>query len=1038
MFYYSVENFIIGQLTPLKDIIFYEKSWWFIQPYIFKMISNKIVNEYNNEYKIFIYYNLKEKGEPRSLLEGLDVDDKNDMLFITKEYINKENKKSRKYARFKFFSDFIQYLEDNLKENNLHEVILPNRKIKPFLDVDMINIPEKFKPEKNLGYIIDAAIEVFKFLMRELDLSKDIRIHTSHGKTEKGYKYSYLIVFDNFCVLNIEVAEYIAKLIIQKLNERGLENISKYIDSKVYTPKHTIRCLGSTKLKENRVRKLEYKWNYYSKGKENQEIILYKKYKDDEYSSKCEDLERSLITNIRYDGLECEFLPIKLPEIKKEFNIENIDLNEYQIKYILKKVFKEIDKDDFKPDINNIENNRINLKRLRPSYCKLCNKEHDNDNQFVSFGEKGLYLKCWRNISKYKRIGDFPLIKSKNKEKGKERTDTKKTGLIFNIRKQNDNESEDDSDSKSRKSNTESITENSSENDFEENKDSDLYNIELSDEARTPSKDKYWDLIIENQHEGHAKLFKELAGKECFSGSLEKDTDIWILNKDRNLWTNAPKPTDSRARLIDKIIEVNGSYVKKWVDEMNIKWNKKLRKIKGKNKLIDKIENELKEINGTNKKKLIKNVFDSNWTEAVVKRVIEKIRDDNRAKNLNRKVDEIACPPCHVIDLKTGKVRLRKAEDNWSEEINIEYNPKENKKDIEWEETMAKFSNNNKEISDKLRDILGSSLTGRAKRKYFYYFLSIINGGKSTLLNIIVSVMGDYFAGSGSNYTFTTNNNKGEIISGLLDIMNKRLVVLSELREFDILDDVYISKMIGGDQISSRNPHKGLAKYYPMFAFIIAANFKPNFQNQYLYSKLHALELTSSFVDNPKNKGEFQSIIDIEDKIKEDNELMKAILRWMVKGAVNFTSNENKIPLLNSSLKLIRKLKHDDDLMGLYFEEYIEKYEDIIKEEIREKLKSDNENIDEDKLEEQINREYNKIPKEILEEKKYTCKVRCADFNGNYRSFIEDECCKSPPSFQKITKEMLARGYERERKPDDWHYFGIRFLPKTKNIRKVS
>jgi hypothetical protein len=399
----------------------------------------------------------------------------------------------------------MDYLEDNPEENTLHELILPNKYLKPFMDVDMKKLKSLLEAERILGYIITASMNVFERLKRKIDLSKDIRIHTSHGKTKDGYyKYSYLIIFDNFCLFDLEHVKYIVQLIIEELKEQNLEYITEYIDNSVYSRNHTIRCLGSTKLGENRIRKLEYKWNYYSGENGVQEIILYKdpENKDDVYASKFEDIQKSFITNIHYGKSECKLLGIELPYPKKEISdLKEIDLNSKQIKYIFSKIYKIINKEDFEPDVDNIKDNCIFLKRLKPSFCKICKREHESQNQYIFFGENGIYLKCFQNNrpGKYIKIGDLPDNKN-CKEKDKERKDDKgkrRTGLI--IRRpgeENNEESEseeeiDDSEKEDR----------DGESDKEEEKDKEA-------EIEYLHEDPEWNIITGENHNGHAKLFE--------------------------------------------------------------------------------------------------------------------------------------------------------------------------------------------------------------------------------------------------------------------------------------------------------------------------------------------------------------------------------------------------------------------------------------------------------------------------------------------------------------------------------------------------
>ena len=945
------------------------------------------------EKSIFLYYNLDENNKQGSLFNNLDFDDMDNMIFIAREYKDNNNKKRRNFARFGHQCDFYDLLLDSQTERHFHEVIITNRGLKPYLDIDIKKLRNILDAEKVLGRIITASISVFDKLLKKtgktLKPSKDIRIHTSHGQIGKDYKYSYLVIFDNYYVDGLEKAKYIYDLIIEELKEKGLDDIIDYIDSQVYSPKHTMRCMGSAKLDDNRVRKLEYNWNYYINEDITTQISLYKKpeYKDDKYGSGLEDLERSLITCLNYGKGEekCIRIPIDIPE-KVKRDISEIELKDKDIKKILDKLSEEIDIDDFEPNIDNIKNNCIQLQRKRPSYCKICEREHDNDNQYVSFTEKTAYLKCHRNREDY--IDLEVDIKGYKNDKS-------------DIR-ESDEESEESNKEKNKK-------------------------------LKYPSQDPYWNMIIKDSHKGHKDLFLKLAKDECFSvNSDDEGLLIFIINKNNMLW----EKYKNKRKLINKIMDINVDFMEKWKNRILKTWKSKRKSNKKSKDIIDIELNILRE------GKYLANAKNQNWTSSIAELVISEIENEDRYKLLNRTQNKISFPPCHVVDLITGEITKRKPEDNWSKELTIPYVEKSKlnkEKRKHWKKILAEIALDDKEFCEILQMILGSALTGISYRRYFYYIQGNPSSAKSILLKILATIMGK-FATQGDKYMLASRKDKGPINSGIVRTGDKRLVYLPEFDEFDVIDDDYVNKVIGGDYLTGRNPHKEEVVIDPMYMILIASNSDPNIKTNTFWNKINRLLMQAEFVNKPNPKLPHQKKIDrdFRDKILKDIEMMKVILYWLVKGAIKFNKQGKYIPILKSSVESLKKLKYQNDTLGLCINEMALTPDSEKEEEIRQRIRKEmkiSENIYNAEFEDKVEEEFIKYKEDEKEINTIKYKIKTTDFHNIYREFLEREGIKEIPSTKKIVASMKEKGFIKEHGTADY-YLNISLKPEYQRKRR--
>lgn len=128
-----------------------------------------------------------------------------------------------------------------------------------------------------------------------------------------------------------------------------------------------------------------------------------------------------------------------------------------------------------------------------------------------------------------------------------------------------------------------------------------------------------------------------------------------------------------------------------------------------------------------------------------------------------------------------------------------------------------------------LQRILGSCLSGSVRDQAFFIFYGGGQNGKSTLLNVLRAIMGDYAKVT----PITTFLAKREGASGSehsVDIARLpavRLVTAAEPPEGAKLDEGRIKDFTGGETISARDLNKGIIEFRPCFKTIIACNALP-------------------------------------------------------------------------------------------------------------------------------------------------------------------------------------------------------------------
>lgn len=291
------------------------------------------------------------------------LDDVKDRKFIVRQHIYSKNNNNGMH-RFRSFDNRIRFFEHmkTLKshQRSFYEIILEDSPRKLFFDVDDGD-------EECLEHLYRSIDGNFQDIGINLDPESNILQYSSHGKN----KLSYHIVINGFFFLNSESAKVMAEKIISEIPEEYQE----FVDKGVYSGTRSLRTLYSTKFSEKRYKKLDRKFEYLG-----DEVTL-------EEKTKLQDFLDSSITYIE----ESVLIPIETPERKKlEGNIEDVG-EAYQL------LLSELNIDEGVFEIRDVNGPFISLRRLRKSYCRLCDRIHESENPYMFSAGGNLYFSCRRS-----------------------------------------------------------------------------------------------------------------------------------------------------------------------------------------------------------------------------------------------------------------------------------------------------------------------------------------------------------------------------------------------------------------------------------------------------------------------------------------------------------------------------------------------------------------------------------------------------------------------------------------------------------------
>lgn len=196
-----------------------------------------------------------------------------------------------------------------------------------------------------------------------------------------------------------------------------------------------------------------------------------------------------------------------------------------------------------------------------------------------------------------------------------------------------------------------------------------------------------------------------------------------------------------------------------------------------------------------------------------------------------------------------------------------------------WLQFLNEVFDNDQELIKYIQRAVGYSLTGDMSEQVFFILNGTGSNGKSTFLETIAMLMGDYHH-SADIETFVKQYNRG-IPQDLAVLKGARFVSSTEPPTGKYWDEDRIKKITGGDALKVRYLYGRDFEYRPTYKLWFATNYKPRFQADYAFTRrVKLIQFNQTF---SKQKGNIDT--DLKDKLKEE---LPGILNWAIEGAVEY------------------------------------------------------------------------------------------------------------------------------------------------------
>jgi putative DNA primase/helicase len=182
-----------------------------------------------------------------------------------------------------------------------------------------------------------------------------------------------------------------------------------------------------------------------------------------------------------------------------------------------------------------------------------------------------------------------------------------------------------------------------------------------------------------------------------------------------------------------------------------------------------------------------------------------------------------------VLDLKNGKLYPHDKDYMMTKLSNVDFD--KNASCPNWTtflESIFKCTDGSTdyEVIEFMQRAIGYSLTGDISEQVMFFLFGSGRNGKSTFLNVVQNLLGDYAKQTNSD-TFIKKNNDSSINNDVARLFGSRFVSAVESEDGQKLSESLVKQITGGEKILARFLRQEFFEFEPEFKVFFTTNHKP-------------------------------------------------------------------------------------------------------------------------------------------------------------------------------------------------------------------
>lgn len=229
--------------------------------------------------------------------------------------------------------------------------------------------------------------------------------------------------------------------------------------------------------------------------------------------------------------------------------------------------------------------------------------------------------------------------------------------------------------------------------------------------------------------------------------------------------------------------------------------------------------------------------------------------------------------PTGTIDLRTGFLADHRKPDHLTKVSRI--SPQRGPHPV-FDRFMADITLEDSALAEYLQRALGACLSGAIQDNFILFFYGSGQNGKSTLIELFISMLGDYADVVPTETLMSNKSGGGQHLTFLASLRGLRLAVSSEVEEGSFFNEARLKQLSGDEAIRANYMHCDPFTFRRTHKHVILGNHRPQIRaaDPALKSRLHMIPFKAHFPPDAKDPN-------MAAKIAKE---APAILFWAVEG----------------------------------------------------------------------------------------------------------------------------------------------------------
>ena len=241
--------------------------------------------------------------------------------------------------------------------------------------------------------------------------------------------------------------------------------------------------------------------------------------------------------------------------------------------------------------------------------------------------------------------------------------------------------------------------------------------------------------------------------------------------------------------------------------------------------------------------------------------------------------------PTGIIDLKQGKLLPHDIEKYITKLTGTGLSDSDCP---QWKAFLNTIFGGDAEMIRYIQKAVGYSLSGSTNEQCVFFLYGTGRNGKSTFLDTIRAMMGDYAANAQPETIMVSQKSSGGARSDIARLKGARFVTTVEPNEGMRLDEGLIKQLTGGDPVTARFQYSQEFEFVPEFKIWMATNHKPIIRgtDTGIWRRIHLVPFTAAIPESKVDRN-------LPYKLRKE---LPSILKWAVDGYALYKSEGLRMP----------------------------------------------------------------------------------------------------------------------------------------------